>query len=245
MSLSIFCVTKAEPHAGAFLEEMRLLSLALGSQFVIGADGPDAERVLRDLGFRRHLIRVDSAGYLESVHDQVLGACTGDYVLRLDDDERCSPAMLLWLRNEGYRIDHHWHFARAAMWTPATLLVTDKLWPDPQTRLSLNGMAGGRDHIHAGSPYGQGTQAPGVIEHYNFILRPLAERRLKAARYEAIKPGAGSGGMLPFIVPEDVYTEPVPVAWLGDGDAYMIHRNIAEGRVDHVLLSDGPVPKES
>ncbi len=220
MSLSIFCVTKAEPHAAEFLAAMVRLSRDLGAQLVLGADGPAASRALQLWQMKAPsacIVEVASKGYLESVHDEVLANCTGDYVFRLDDDECCSPALLEWLQKKEYEASSHWKFARAALWGGTdTFIHSPKLYPDPQTRLSIKSLAGGRDHIHAGSPFGAGLECPAMIEHHSFLIRTLEERRLKAAHYESIKPGAGSGEMLAFQCPEDVYDD-LPLAPLFDG----------------------------
>jgi hypothetical protein len=228
MSLSIFTVTKAEPHAERFLREMIDLSGQLGAEFLIGCDGFGAMTEVVDWFHRHggpepHIVLAESDGYLESVHDAVLAETTGDYVLRLDDDESVSLAMERWLAAKSYEADDHWCFARAHLWGDArTMLVTPHLWPDWQTRLSVRAKAGGRNVIHGGSPWGAGRQAPGVLLHHKFLVRTRAEREAIADRYDAIRPGAGrQADMAAYQVPEQVYTE-FPLADVGDG--YYVER---------------------
>lgn len=201
MKLSILCVTRGERFALRFLREMGVLAEGLGAQFVLAADGDGAEGELRGAGYP--CVRVDSAGYLESVLDHALGFCHGDYVLRLDDDERCSDAMVRWLAGEAYLEADNWKFARAHLWpTERSFVVDPPLWPDHQTRLAIRAKAGGRSEIHAGSPHGGGELAPVILEHWKFLVRPVTERRALVAARDAIAPGAGTS-FAAFNVPED------------------------------------------
>lgn len=206
MMLSIVCVTKSEPYAIPFLTTMCDLALHLGGQAVLVGDGVEAEVSLTvrygDLSHTK-IGRVNSKGFIESVLDQALMFCDGQYVLRLDDDEQCSPAMVNWLKEQLYRHAPHWKFPRAHLYGPEKLVMMHpQLWPDHQTRLSIHTMAGGRRWIHCGSPYGGGAEAPVVLEHHKFLIKSLEERRAIAQRYDSIQPGAGTGGMTAFNLPE-------------------------------------------
>jgi hypothetical protein len=204
MNLSILCVTRFERHALPFIADMASLAKDLDAEFVLAADGARPYQSLNALGYQPW--RVASTGYVESVLDDALALCQGDYVLRLDDDERCSAGMRRWLVNGGYLSARHWRFARAHLWRDTRhVLVTPHLWPDVQTRLSLRNMAGGRSAIHSGSPHGGGTDAPCSIEHHKFLVKSLEERREIIARYDSIQPGAGSQ-FRAFSCPEDFYT---------------------------------------
>ncbi len=221
MTLSILCITKLEPHAVPFVMSLQNLADSLRAEFVLGLDSP-SEDSLRSI--RKHaevtdrLVPVDAQGCLENVHDFVLGHCTGDYVLRIDDDEQCSPAMKSWLALQKYREHDHWSFPRAHLWgSPKMMLKTPQLWPDFQTRLSVRAKAGGRLTIHDGSPFGGGERAPVLIEHHVFLVRSQDERIEKVRRYDAIAQGAGTAFM-PFIVPEIAYRgESLKTIPLNDG----------------------------
>ncbi len=229
MTLSILCITRAEPFALPFLRAMDTLATGLGAELVIGADGHDAYRRVEELGLLANVWAVQSDGYLESVLDTVLARCTGDYVLRLDDDERVSPAMMTWLAARRYERADHWAFPRANLWRDAqTYIVNAPLWPDLQTRLSVRSKAGGRTQIHAGSPYGTGEIAPVVLEHHKFLVKPLKEREAIAARYDAIAEGAGTGHTYgPYTLPERCFPR-LGLAALGDGDQRSLNVNRLE-----------------
>jgi hypothetical protein len=225
--LSILCVTKAEPFATPFLQDMSALALSTMSELVIVADGNAASDVLKRIhwpGIVPMTPVVYSKGYLESVLDIALQRCTGSHVLRLDDDEKCSSALKDWLRTQQYVHQPIWKFSRAHLWQTADrVLLTPQLWPDHQTRLSLRALAGGRHFIHSGSPFGGGYEAPAVIEHHKFLVKSADERWAIARRYDTVHPGAGTGGMIAFQVPEHAYcNSDVWFGSLGEGRAHEI-----------------------
>ena len=232
MTLSILCVTRAEPFALPFLRALSDAAEVLEAEYVLLLDAVPASR---PFGYAPEtadyqIRRVRSAGYIESVLDEGVGCCNGTYVLRVDDDERISPALLQWLEGRCYEGADHWAFPRANLWgDERSVLVNPPLWPDLQTRLSVKSKAGGRHGVHDGSPYGTGTIAPVVIEHHKYLVKSRAEREAQARGYDALRSGAGTAPHFwPFMVPEDAFLE-VALSPLDDGDAGMIER--AERRV--------------
>ena len=215
MTLSIMCVTRGEKHAWKFLEDLRMLSRELDAELVLGVDRPVV--TIDNFGADK-VVPVKSEGYVESVLERVLSETTGDYVLRMDDDERCSPAMRKWLLEKQYLSAPHWKFCTANLWGNETsVIVNPPLWPDHHTRLSVRSMAGGRHSPHCGSPFGGGELAPVIHEHHKFLVKSLEERREIAGRYDAYAEGYGtSDHMRPFSLPETCYDHLV-LAPLGDG----------------------------
>jgi hypothetical protein len=111
-----------------------------------------------------------------------------------------------WLRERAFTTSDHWKFARAHFWENiGTVLCTPHLLPDWQTRLSVREKAGGRVGVHAGSPFGGGTEAPVLIEHHKFLVHGFAERLAIAETYDRYHEGYGTGNMLPFSIPELAY----------------------------------------
>lgn len=162
----------------------------------------------KDLGVR--VAYTKSRGYVESVLDEALSHCWGDYILRLDDDELPSLAMQEWLRRGEFRAHDHWKFARIHLWPDRrSALLTPHLFPDHQTRLSVRAKSGGRYSIHAPSPFGSGVEAPVAILHLKFLVRTREQREQTAAKWH-------NGAMTAFSLPEDVYDE-VTVADAGAG----------------------------
>lgn len=210
--LSILCVTRAEPHAARFLGSMLELAKHCDAELVVAADGLEAfERVLDlpRLADEADVVMVTSRGFIESVLDYAIESTHGDWILRLDDDERVNGPMGAWLQERAYLHEPHWSFRRLNLWGDEKhALDTSLLFPDPQTRLSRRELAGGRRSIHVASPHGLGRVAPQpvALEHHKFLVKSLDQRREVAARYERAQPGSGSGVFRYFYEPEECYT---------------------------------------
>lgn len=218
--LSILCVTRAEAHAWPFLQAMSELSNTLGVEYVVAADRVPEPTVVRLAALASRVVTVQSQGYIESVLDTAVSHCRGAYVLRLDDDERCSPAMIQWLWSGAWTREPAWAFATAGLWGDAqTLLVNPELWPQYHTRLTIKARAAGRSRIHAPDPLGRGAIAPVVLEHHKFVCKPVATRLAIRARYNAIRAGAGKAC---HSIPEVHYDE-LLLAPLGDGTLREFH----------------------
>lgn len=199
VDLSILCVTRLGDHAEPFLFAMGDLGAELDAEFVLAVDAEYENVVVPRTATT--VVKVKSDGYIESVLDEAVAACTGEYVLRLDDDERVSPDMAAWLKAQDYFDTDHWAFPRMHLWPDESRYITNPpLWPDLQTRLSVKDKSGGRHQIHAGSPFGTGRVAEVAIEHHKFLVRDRAEREALMAEYRAIMPSADDWA--PFSVPE-------------------------------------------
>lgn len=224
--LSILCVTRAELCVQPLLRELLKDAYRLGAQCVLAADGRDAITALSypfaPADVPHGLIRVESKGYIESVLDEAVAACSGEhikYVLRIDDDESISPAMMRWLQSGAYHAAEHWCFPRQHLWPTSHgdgVLMTPHLYPDLQTRLSTRAKSGGRHGVHAPSPHGGGEIAPVALIHHKYTVRTPAERLRIAQVYDAYSRGYGTGNMKPFSLPEESY-ETMEVVEGGDG----------------------------
>lgn len=213
-TLSIVCVTRGDDDALAFLHDMAQVAHQISAEFVPVADGHEAQARLLSIGLTATVVH--SVGYVESVLDQAIMRCNERFILRLDDDERCSPAMVRWLERGDYLACDHWKFPRQHVWPePGQVILTPHLFPDWQTRLSVKEKAGGRNAVHAGSPFGGGEEAPVAIEHHKF-RKSYAARLAIAQNYDRFCKGYGTGNMRPFSLPEDVY-QFVTVVDQGDG----------------------------
>lgn len=204
MSLTILCVTRADDYALPFLADLTSVARKIGAEMVTCVDGPSRF----DYG---QTYRVKSKGFIESVLDECISRCKTDYILRIDDDEKCSPALVRWLQEKRYESAPHWKFPRAHLWPDTNSFISaPPLWPDHQTRLSLREQSGRRTTVHAGSPFGGGTLCNAPIEHHKFLVKSYDQRKTIAARYDQIQPGAGSGSMLAFNLPEVAFLGKVP-----------------------------------
>jgi hypothetical protein len=214
MTLSLLCVTKGEPHAEKFLRYMAGNADALGAEFVIAHDGDfltgtDDEIALRfsaipKFGMKAKQYLVKSDGSIEGVLDEAVALCSGDYVLRIDDDEEVSTEMMVWLQSGEYTQSDVWSFPRKHLWGGG-YLSNPPLYPDIQTRLTTKEKAGGRKRVHDGSPFGAGRVANVHILHHKFLVKSYAKRKEIAAHYDSLREGAGTGHWLPFNLPEDAF----------------------------------------
>jgi hypothetical protein len=209
VSLDILCVTKGEEHADRFIQAMEDAALVLGAGMVVCFDG--LVSVETAPWVRRHQVATD--GTIESVLDEAIDHCQAQFVLRLDDDERMTPAMVAWLRTGEWMTEPLWAFPRLNLWGDEEHFIkADPLYPDLQTRLSTREKAGGRRGVHDGSPFGTGRIAPVAIEHHKFLVRDKFDRQRIAEGYEAIRQGAGLGEhYVAFNLPEIFYGARLPL----------------------------------
>lgn len=178
MELSILCITSGHPRSTPFTSELYRIGNELGAEVVVAVDGKD----------------VHSKGYIESVLDDGLALTHGDYVLRLDDDEKVSPAMLTWLQQKQYLQAPVWSFPRVHLWeSPQWFVIEQYYFPDFQTRLTTREKASRPKDIHSGCPWGWGTIARVAIEHWCYLVKSYEERCAIGLNYKQIREGADGG----------------------------------------------------
>jgi hypothetical protein len=127
--------------------------------------------------------------------DQAIMACSGEWVLRLDDDEKVSESLAGWLWQKGYMKTGAdlYAFPRIYLYPDAySFLVNPGMYPDLQTRLGRKDKMFGVNSVHAGNPNGTGVVVPYALEHHKLLVRDFRERQLISERYEDCRPGAGT-----------------------------------------------------
>ena len=211
MNLSIVCVTNDDGRqAGSFVSRMNKLARALDAEFVLGLDGDKAQQSdMRKLADKAIDLPAHDVPLQEKVLDIAIEACSGKFVLRLDDDEAVSLALEDWLKTGAYQNGRLYAFPRVYMYPDEQhVLANEGMFPDLQTRLGLKSLMFGVNSIHAGNPNGTGLVVPYALEHHKLLVKSYAERKHIADRYEAIKPGAGySFTYGRYNTPEDIYEE--------------------------------------
>jgi hypothetical protein len=222
MTLSILCVTDGKPHAEHFLCEMSDLSFRLHCEFIVGLDNFENMRTLDAIHWIGHKIihlPPHEVKLQECVLDEAIKACSGDYILRLDDDEKVSRSLEMWLMNKDYESGNLFSFPRVYMYPDTKhILCNEGMFPDLQTRLGRKELMFGVNSIHAGNPNGCGAIINKAIEHHKLIIKTLDERQEIKQRYDAIRPGAGSSrGYAMFNTPEEVF-EQLEVREYSDGN---------------------------
>lgn len=196
-SLSICCLTKCEPFSHRFLLEMKELADSLNAEFVLGADG--CEEKARE--YTDRVIPVVSKGYLESILQEVLNFCNGDYIFRLDDDERLSNSLYKWV-HDIVLVEPIYSFRRYELYKDENYYLT-ALHPSVSSRLTTKRWAVCHDMIHGHFvPYGTVIEHP--ILHYKFLVKSYEERLKLAEKYESITKNAGLGTYKSYTLPEDV-----------------------------------------
>jgi hypothetical protein len=224
--LSVLCVTNGDgQHVPLFVQRLAEIARHIRAEFILGLDGETAQQAgwvnLPDIT-RTIPLRAGGTGVLEDVLDQAIDGCDSDWILRLDDDEMPSAALVRWLDRGDYMRGSEtvYSFERAYLWGNEEHYITnDPLWPDWQTRLTVRERAGGRRTVHAGSPWGAGTMVRGLpIMHYKFLVRNMEQRMVIARHYERSQPGAGLGALfskynLPEVFLGNIDTAETRKAW--------------------------------
>lgn len=188
MNLSILCVTRAELRTLPFLEHFAQLAKTLDAELVFGAHGADARDLLSESAWPC-IIKPVEGRFLEEMLEPAIEACTGQYILRLDDDERVPDNMVQWLLSDEHVSHDSWFFPRYHMWPDANTVITSHpFFPDFQQRLTTKWRAGRPPRLHSGSPW-PAYRAPVNFEHHAFLAKSYAERQALTARYETLIQG--------------------------------------------------------
>jgi hypothetical protein len=192
-----------------------------------------------DADFRRlgdRVVRVPYLGAVSRAFGWLLSQCTGDWVLRLDDDEVPSAGLAAELEEcicGDPPITHAWVPRRWLYPDSASVLAQWPWRPDYQLRLQRNdpALVGFPGRIHeVTSVLGPCLYLREPIYHADLLFKPFEERLRKARRYEAIRPGLTIDGISvneAYYLPErheSLRTKPVPAA-----DASLVRRLLEHG----------------
>lgn len=193
IDLSILCVTNNEHHdTERFIEDMCRIAPFLSAEFVLGLDREKAQKS-RIRHYATKALDLTADKLQEDVLDQAIAACSGEWILRLDDDEKVSNALLTWLITGAYKQGNLYAFPRIYMYPDADHFIANEgMWPDLQTRLGKKELMEGYTYVHAGNPNGTGVVVPYAIEHHKLLVRDFRERQKIGERYEQCRPGAGT-----------------------------------------------------
>ncbi len=192
MSLSVFCATRAEDHVWPFLLDMVTVARRCGGEFVMVADGAVAWDRLTNGDFPDDVIPA-----IDGVHrtmERAIQNNTSDYVLVLDDDERCTAGLVEWLASESYLGTDFWDIPRAWLFRDTKHFITSrKHWPNYDLRVGRRILVSVPTVIHHGWMARAGTSAEcaHAIEHHKLLIRSLEDRIALVKHYESIKKDAG------------------------------------------------------
>ena len=178
MSISVLCVTRGEPHTPRFLHHFGLVAAFLRAEFVVARDRCD---IVVD-GAKVIDVDCSSCPTCETVLEEAVAACSGDWILRLDDDETVSFAMLGCLLAADLAKYEAVGFPRAHLWgDEQTMLTNADYWPDVQMRFSKREWAV-RHTLHE-PPARLDAGVPGCLLHHVYLVRDREARRETAERY--------------------------------------------------------------
>lgn len=177
-NISVLCVTRGEPHTPRFLGHFGLVAAFLNAELVIARDRCDVQVP----GAKVIDVDCSNCPMIESVLEEAVAACSGDWILRLDDDETVSFAMLGCLMASGLSKYEAVGFPRAHLWaSTSTMIKNAEYWPDVQMRFSKRQWAVRRT-LHEG-PARMDVVAPAAILHHVYLVRDREARREVAERY--------------------------------------------------------------
>jgi hypothetical protein len=191
--------------------------------------------------------RLDStAPFVEAMYEQILAACGRKWVLRLDDDEAPSAALVDWLRTELGNTDKRVvAIARRAVLLRDGAAYYAAAIPniqacDYQYRLFLRDGVRLRPEIHTPAIHFDANDvlyAPQecCIYHLDWVVRTHAERAAKLDFYAAILPGAGQVFLAQYL-PEDVGSNALGLVPLADTDILRVALKLrTAGRIVRAL----------
>jgi hypothetical protein len=199
-------------------------------------DRVDASAASAAIELADRVVRVPYAPPPERMLPFLYSLCRCEWILKMDDDEVPSVALL-----EGARraidssVTHAWIPRRWVYGGPGTYLATHPWVPDFQLRLSLNDdrlvRFPGTLHVPI-EVLGPARYLEAPLYHLD-LLRPRAEREAKADEYERERPGLRAAGLAfnhAFYVPE---LRDTALTAIGDDDRALI---------EQVLGVPAPVP---
>jgi hypothetical protein len=223
VSISVLALTAGAWYAPKFLNKFRKLADSLDAELVIAGDGD--EGVAMAHRFADVVVRVDLNGATqENAIKPSVDQCKGDWILRFDDDETCSDAMLQWLFKREWEKgqENVFSFPYAWLWDENHFITTAPFWVDPHARLMPKDMTAKWEvRSHAPNPFGTGTIVPVAHCHWKFVVRGYSERNATAQHYDTYFPGAGTGEWYgKFTLPE-VYCPVVTLREVGHGDVQL------------------------
>lgn len=216
MKLSICCLTNAPgARVASILERLR----PFAGEIVIGSDTrADAER-RRDYAATADVVVPIDFEFAERHLAELAERCSGDWILRIDDDEVPASGLterLPWLitqQIEQYWVPRRWLYPSIDHW-----LGEPPWWPDYHNRL-VRRNAGLRFSgvLHSGAqPVLPARFLEWPIYHLECVFKDRASREEKVTRNERIRPGlmAPGGGPLNavYYLPElHARHDPMPV----------------------------------
>jgi len=198
MSLSICCLTNAPgERLASILGQLR----PLAHEIVVGADTRAGAERHREYAAIADTVVLVEFEFAERHLGWLAGQCSGDWILRIDDDEIASPALierLPWLMSQ--LVEQYWVPRRWLYSTPNQWLDELPWWPDYHNRLvRRNARLRFSGLLHTGAePVWPARFLDWPLYHLECVLKERRIREAKVAYLDSMRPGlmAPGGGPL-------------------------------------------------
>jgi hypothetical protein len=213
VKLSLCIATK---DSAGYIEKLLRVGRGFADEVVVAVDatsGDHTESICHEWADK--VFRMESPGYVERVLAWLNEQCTGDWILRLDDDELPSEALMELLPSlmEDREMTHYRLRRRTIIGeNRAQWLAQRPWWPDWKLRLFRNipSIVRVPGRLHSGYDV-QGASRflyRGSIYHYDFVYHDEQHRRTKVRQYQRISPE--KSGSHHYTLPEALITLPIP-----------------------------------
>jgi len=223
LNLSLAIVTK---DSESYIQRLLQAGAAFADEIVVAIDASTTDRTEEICArYADKLYRIEPVGFVERALAWLNDQCSGDWILRLDDDELPSAGLVEALPRlmRDREITHYWLQRRWVVGQDQTRWLAGlPWWPDWQPRLfrNLPSIVRVPGRVHS-SYIVQGDAQfiyEGVIYHYDLVYHSLARRQSKVALYDELSPGNRNAFL--YLVPDDLAPDywPDPIELIPDRD---------------------------
>ena len=213
-TLSLCIVTK---DSAGYIEKLLRAGRELADEIVIAVDSSSTdstEEICRT--YADKLFRVEPLGSGERAQAWLNEQCTGDWILRLDDDELPSAGLISAIPRliNDREMTHYWLPRRWVIGDDrARWIAQQPWWPDCQLRLfrNLPSIIRTPSRLHTSYIIQGGARflTEGSIYHFDLVYHNELERRQKVERYERISPGNSLGHY--YLPPDEAALTTLPI----------------------------------
>jgi O-methyltransferase len=215
MRLSLAIVTK---NSARYVERLLQTGRAIADEVVIAVDASSVdltEDVCRP--YADKLFRIEPIGYIERALTWLNAQCTGDWILRVDDDELLSAQFVEALPRlmQDREITHYWILRRWVYGAGRDRWITQRPWSvDWQLRLFRNipSIVNVPELLHTSYEVQGATRflRQGSLYHLDLVLQSDTQRMQKVQRYERLSPGRSRAEYYTLPDPGILSTLPLP-----------------------------------
>jgi hypothetical protein len=215
MSLSLAIVTK---NSAPYIEGLLQAGRALADEIVVAVDRSSADATEAICSrYADKLFRIVPIRVVEWVLVWLNAQCSGDWILRLDDDELPSASLVRALPRllSDREVTHYWLPRRWLIGADrASWIAQRPWWPDWQLRLFRNipsiVYVPGFVHTSYVIPGASRFLSEGSFYHLDLVLHSEQERRAKVERYNRLAPGNSQANL--YLIPDEagLLSRPLP-----------------------------------